>query len=147
MAGLVSLPCLCATLRRAARTLTSMYDEALQNHGMTSTQFTILQALQLAGPVSQGQLSEILAIDSTTLSRSLRPLSKNGWVRRAQAKDRRAWSLSLSKQGRLVFLSALPDWEAVQRSVRKQLGPETWQKTFQSADQLTTAVQTIGANK
>jgi DNA-binding MarR family transcriptional regulator len=147
MSGPVHLPCLCATVRRAARTLTSLYDEVLRKHSITITQFTILQALQLAGPVAQGRLGEILAIDSTTLSRSLRPLVKNGWVSRAAGDDRRAWSLSLSKQGRLAYETALPDWEAAQRALRKKLGPDGWNNSFQSSDQLTTAAQSIGANK
>jgi DNA-binding MarR family transcriptional regulator len=147
MSGLPHLPCLCATVRRAARTLTSLYDEVLRKHSMTITQFTILQALQLAGPVAQGQLAEILAIDSTTLTRSLRPLIKNGWIGRTPGNDRRAWSLSLSKPGKLAYETVLPDWDAAQRALRKELGPEAWLNTFQSSDQLTTAARNIGANK
>jgi DNA-binding MarR family transcriptional regulator len=143
----VPLPCLCATVRRAARALTSLYDDALRKHGMTITQFTILQALQLAGPVAQGQLGGILAIDSTTLTRTLRALLKNGWVERAEGEDRRTWRLRLSRQGKLAYASALPDWERVQQSLRKKLGNQSWLDNFQSMNQLTTAVQRIGANK
>jgi DNA-binding MarR family transcriptional regulator len=147
MSDLVSLPCLCATVRRAGRALTSLYDEALRKHEMTVTQFTILQALQLAGPVSQGQLSSILAIDSTTLTRSLRALLKNGWVQRTEGEDRRAWRLRLSKQGQKVFTRALPDWEGVQETLRKKLGSQSWLNAFQSSNQLTAAVQNIGEDK
>jgi DNA-binding MarR family transcriptional regulator len=147
MSDLVSLPCLCATVRRAGRALTSLYDEALSKHEMTVTQFTILQALQLAGPVSQGQLSKILAIDSTTLTRSLRALLKNGWVHRAEGEDRRAWRLALSKQGQKVFTRALPDWERVQETLRKKLGSQSWLNAFQSSNLLTAAVQNIGENE
>jgi DNA-binding MarR family transcriptional regulator len=147
MSQLVSLPCLCATVRRAGRALTSLYDEALRKHDMTVTQFTILQALELAGPVSQKQLGTILAIDSTTLTRSLRALLKNGWVQRAEGEDRRAWRLRLSKQGKVVFTRALPDWEMVQETLRKKLGSQSWLNAFQSSNQLTTAVQHTGENK
>jgi DNA-binding MarR family transcriptional regulator len=140
----VSLPCLCATVRRAARTLTSFYDEALHRHGITVTQFTILQALQLAGPVAQGRLGEILAIDSTTLTRSLRVLIRNGWIERAEGKDRRAWRLNLSRQGKLKYEAVLPDWEAAQRTLRRKLGPNAWLETFQLGDQLTTAAKSAG---
>lgn len=140
----VSLPCLCATIRRAARTVTNFYDEALHESGLTIAQFTILQALQRAGPVSQGQLGEILAIDSTTLTRNLRALLDQGWVQRAQARDRRAWSLTLSELGNASLLAALPDWELAQASLRKKLGRQSWLDTFQTADDLTNAVQTTG---
>jgi DNA-binding MarR family transcriptional regulator len=39
--------------------------------GLRATQFTLLQALSQAGEVSQGTLGGILAIDSTTLTRTL----------------------------------------------------------------------------
>ena len=143
----VQLPCLCATLRRASRSLTGLYDEALRPHGMTITQFTILQALQLAGPVAQGQLGGFLALDSTTLTRSLRPLMKSGWVQRTEGKDRRAWRLTLSRLGTKAYNDATPDWERVQQSVHQKLGRQGWLDSFRSADELTTAAQTIGANQ
>ena len=60
---------MCANFRRAARALTQCYDEAFRPLGLTITQFTILQALSLAGEITQGTLGEILAMDSTTLTR------------------------------------------------------------------------------
>src|SRR5437868_1305593 len=50
-----ALPCMCASLRRASRALTQRYDDALRPLGLTITQFTILQALSLAGEISQGR--------------------------------------------------------------------------------------------
>jgi DNA-binding MarR family transcriptional regulator len=114
---------------------------------MTITQFTILQALQLAGPVAQGQLGDILALDSTTLTRSLRPLLESGWVQRSEGKDRRAWRLTLSKRGDVAYNAATPGWERVQQSLHQKLGGEKWLDSFRSADELTTAAQTIGANR
>src|SRR5690348_10334206 len=61
-----SLPCFCASLRRASRALTQVYEQALRPLGLRGTQFTILQALSLAGEVPQGELGRILAMDSTT---------------------------------------------------------------------------------
>jgi hypothetical protein len=40
---------------------------------MRITQFTLLQALQLAPGISPKQLAELLGIDSTTLIRTLAP--------------------------------------------------------------------------
>lgn len=63
-------PCMCATLRRASRALTQLYDEALRPLGLRATQFTVLQALSFTGEVSQGELGQLLAMDSTTLTRT-----------------------------------------------------------------------------
>jgi hypothetical protein len=43
----------------------------IRSLGLRATQFTLLQALSQAGEVSQGTLAGILAIDSTTLTRTL----------------------------------------------------------------------------
>jgi len=66
---------MCASFRRAARALTHLYDEALRPVGLRATQFTIMQVLSLAGEVSQGQLAQMLAMDSTTLTRTLQIMS------------------------------------------------------------------------
>src|SRR5574337_1057793 len=69
--AVLELGCGCATLRRAARAVTAVYDEKLKPCGLRVTQFTLLEALERAGEIAQGQLGEILGIDSTTLTRSL----------------------------------------------------------------------------
>jgi hypothetical protein len=58
------LPCMCASLRRASRTITQVYEQALIPAGLSATQFTIMQTLSLAGEVTQGELARILAMDS-----------------------------------------------------------------------------------
>src|SRR5260370_41963200 len=83
---LAILPCMCASFRRASRTLTQLYDEALRPVGLRATQFTILQALFLAGEVSQGGLAQILAMDSTTLTRTLRIMAGRGGSESAVAR-------------------------------------------------------------
>src|ERR1700748_1129235 len=105
--GLPSLPCLCASFRRAARALTQHYDEAVRPLGLRVTQFTILQALSLTGEISQGKLGEILAMDSTTLTRTLDLMRRSGWVSRRRGTDRREWRLQLSSAGRDQFRRAL----------------------------------------
>ena len=47
------LPCMCSSFRRTSRALTQLYENALRPMGLRATQFTILQALLLAGEVTQ----------------------------------------------------------------------------------------------
>ncbi|HEY1730704.1 MAG TPA: MarR family transcriptional regulator [Terriglobales bacterium] len=126
MTSLPNLPCLCASLRRASRALTQMYEEALRPRGLRATQFTILQALSIAGELTQGDLGEILATDSTTLTRTLDIMLRHGWLSRQRGHDRREWRLRLDKKGAALFRRALPDWEAVQARVRRRLGDTNW---------------------
>lgn len=125
------LPCMCASLRRASRALTQAYEEALRPLGLRATQFTILQVLALAGQVSQRKLGEILAMDSTTLTRTLRILSRHGWIDERQGEDRRERLLRLSKAGRRKLEMTTPVWQETQDRLRRRLGQQEWRELFE----------------
>jgi len=117
-----ALPCMCASLRRASRLLSQLYEDALRPLGMRATQFTILQSLALAGEVTQGQLGQMLGMDSTTLTRTLTIVSREGWIAKGRGEDRREWRMRLSKRGEAQFKIALPHWQKAQDRLRGQLG-------------------------
>jgi DNA-binding MarR family transcriptional regulator len=136
LSSLPSLPCTCASLRRAARALTQIYEDALRPLGLRVTQFTILQVLTLATEVSQGMLAEILAMDSTTLTRTLGIMVRAGWIAERRGRDRREKLLRLSKSGRTQFQRALPAWEKTQEQLAKRMG-ERWQDIPKLGDEVT----------
>jgi DNA-binding MarR family transcriptional regulator len=138
------LPCMCASFRRASRALTQLYDEALRPVGLRATQFTILQALSLAGEVSQGGLAQILAMDSTTLTRTLRIMGREGWIAERRGEDRRERLLRLAKAGRHQFKRALPSWEKAQAQLGRQLGDKRWHALMKLTNEVTTRVTTQG---
>ena len=120
------LPCACASLRRATRAVTQRYEDALRPTGIRLTQFTLLQMLSLAGPLTQGALGERLAMDSTTLSRTLRPLERAGWIGSRAGRDRRERYIELTKAGLRALRRATPAWETAQHELRGRLGEERW---------------------
>jgi DNA-binding MarR family transcriptional regulator len=132
------LDCMCASLRRASRTLTQHYEEALRPLGLRSSQFTILQALSRAGEVSQGVLGEILSMDSTTLTRTLKTMSREGWITERRGNDRRERLLSLSGAGRDRFNLAVPAWEKVQVQLERQMGGQRWSDLLRLTNELKT---------
>ena len=135
--NLPNFPCLCATFRRTARALSQLYDDAVRPLGLRTTQFTILQALSLTGEVSQGRLGEILALDSTTLTRTLAIMKRRKWVATRQGRDGRERLISLSTAGRRQLELASPAWQAVQDRLRSQLGDERWSGLFQQNREMT----------
>jgi DNA-binding MarR family transcriptional regulator len=142
--SLPSLPCLCATFRRASRALTQRYEQAIRPLGLRGTQFTVLQALSLLGEASQGKLGKILAIDSTTLTRTLAIMLRDGWIAKEKGPDRRAVRLRLTKAGQAQFKRALPAWERVQAQLRIELGSEQWEKLLSLANSVTSVVTESG---
>jgi DNA-binding MarR family transcriptional regulator len=121
------LPCACANLRRAARAVSQLYDEELRGAGLSIAQFTLLQVLVLAGEISQVSLGRLLALDSTTLTRTLRPLETKGWIRRRTGKDRREKRIVLTRAGRSRFQRAVPAWNRAQQRARARVGRRRWQ--------------------
>jgi DNA-binding MarR family transcriptional regulator len=65
-------------------------------------------------------------MDSTTLTRTLRIMGREGWIAERRGKDRRERWLRLSKAGHDQFNRALPPWEKAQAQLGRQLGDERW---------------------
>ncbi|MCB1036348.1 MAG: MarR family transcriptional regulator [Acidobacteria bacterium] len=122
------MPCACAILRRAARAVTQLYDRELRKSGVSPPQLTLLQALSKTGEVTQGALGELLALDSTTLSRTLKPLEQMGWISNRPGRDRRERWLALTADGRNQLERSQPAWDQVQDRLRERLGAEAWEE-------------------
>jgi DNA-binding MarR family transcriptional regulator len=132
---------MCASFRRAARMLTQVYDDALRPAGLRATQFTLLQALSLAGEVNQGELAHLLAMDSTTLTRNLRLLVRQGWIESRPGADQRERRLRLSASGERKLKRATHRWESAQAQLRARLGDGRWRELLQISTELTTTLQ------
>lgn len=116
--------CLCLASRRAARLITRTFDQALRVHGIRATQFTLLSALALAGPMSIGDLAEMLAADRTTVSRNLSLVAERELVSVKAGKDARARIASIAPAGQALLLEALPTWRKTQTQLTESLGDQ-----------------------
>lgn len=114
--------CLCLAARRAARSITRQFDEALRPHGLRSTQFSALAALSLAGPKTIKELAGILGADRTTMTRNLGVLEAEGLVSVQRGKDARERIAEITATGRRRIKAALADWQAVQQRVAESMG-------------------------
>ncbi|HJP98154.1 MAG TPA: MarR family winged helix-turn-helix transcriptional regulator [Rhodanobacteraceae bacterium] len=118
--------CLCLASRRAARTITREFDQALRAYGLRATQFTLLAALHLAGQRSISELAELLSADRTTLTRNLAVAEQHGWVSlRTDRHDARSRLAAITAKGSRTLEAALPTWRAVQQQLLDQLGSQT----------------------
>jgi DNA-binding MarR family transcriptional regulator len=136
----VSFECMCASFRRASRVLTQLYDDSLRPLGLRTTQLTILRVLSSIGEVSQGELGKALAMDSTSLTRTLRIMLRHGWLQERPGKDRRERRLRLAKPGEEQLKRALPHWQKAQERLRSLLGDRRWRQLLAASDDLTHVV-------
>ncbi len=119
-------PCVCNTLRMATRVVTQLYDDVLRPSGLRVTQFSMLAAIARLGLANLRQLEEALAIDQTTLTRSLGLLERDGLTERAAHPDRRIKAMRLTARGRAVLRTARPLWSRAQEMVLRELGSKGW---------------------
>jgi DNA-binding MarR family transcriptional regulator len=106
--------CVCVNLRRAARAVSYLYDEALAASGIKITQFSLLRAVERNEPIAITALAEELELDRTTLARNLGPLERDRLVLLVAGDDQRVTEVRLTAGGRAAIARALPLWENAQ---------------------------------
>ena|SRR6218665_2713447 len=116
--------CACNKLRRSARILGGVYDEALAPLGISVAQFSLLRMLARAGPCSLTAFGEATGHDRTTLNRTLAPLEKAGFVACSCGEDRRARIVEITPAARALLKRGAPLWEEAQAKVEATLGGE-----------------------
>ncbi len=137
--ALFELPCACQNLRRATRVVTRIYDQELRKAGLEITQFGLLTALGKTGEANQKRLSAGFAMDSTTLTRTLGLLLKQGWVRVKRGQDRRERLFCLTRAGIQKMAEAQPYWERAERRLQQKLGEARWKSMKQMVARMTEA--------
>jgi DNA-binding MarR family transcriptional regulator len=139
--GALDADCACSLTRRAARTVTQLYDVVLAPIGLKATQFVLLRAISEAGQIAQWQLSKDLSIAVETLTRRLATMRRAGWVELHSGTDRREHLYRATPLGQQQLETALPYWHRAQDRLREQLGEEGWKQTQACLDRLAIAAE------
>lgn len=116
--------CACTKLRRSARIVTGLYDEALAPSGLTVAQFALLRNLKRVGPCSLTAFGDATGHDRTTLNRTLRPLEEAGYVASVPGADRRARVVAITAKADMAIGAAEPYWLEAQARIEDALGSD-----------------------
>lgn len=115
--------CTCSRLRKVTRRVSQIYDRSLEPSGLTVTQYALLAHLAAFDGISIGALADKMVMDPTSLTRSLRPLERQGLIAlKPNRDDRRVRSLHLTAAGRCAFDNARPAWARTQRFIELVIG-------------------------
>ena len=139
----VAAACACGGLRRASRAISRFYEAALAPLDLTATQFSILVAVHLRGPVPLSRLAEGLVLDRTSLYRAVKPLVRRRCLRILAGRNRRERTAALTEAGRRLLEEALPIWEVVQGRFVRALGAPAWGSLTSGLAEVVPAVQTL----
>ena len=122
-------PCVCSTLRMVTRVVTQLYDDALRPSGLRVTQYSIVATVARMGEANLKQLEDELAIDQTTLTRSVSLLERAGVIERAARPDGRIRAMRLTGKGKRALEAARPLWARAQGRVLREVGTKAWADT------------------
>ncbi|MEM1251746.1 MAG: MarR family transcriptional regulator [Cyanobacteria bacterium P01_H01_bin.21] len=109
--------CIAMRLRQINRMVTRLYDEALRPLGFTVNQLNILATIVTRGPITPGQLGQMLGMEKSTVSRTIERMYKHGWIDIGPGKDKRSQSLKATPKGRQLLITAAPIWHELQANV------------------------------
>jgi len=133
--------CGCMLVRRAARSVTQLYDVVLAPTGVKATQFVLLRAIAESGQIAQWQLSRQLSIAVETLTRRLATMRRAGWIELHSGSDKREHLYNSTELGREQLARATPYWHRAQERLREQLGEDAWNQTVATLDRLAIAAE------
>jgi len=120
----VSLPALCPAfnIRAASRIITQIFDDTLKPSGLQITQFAVLVGVHIMDVPSISTLAKGLVMDRTTLTRGLKPLENDGYIKIISGDDKRTRFVKLTAKGKSAIDKTLPYWEKAREIVSKEFG-------------------------
>ena len=83
----IALECLAIRVRRLGRVVSRIYDTALAPYGISIAQVNLLAAIAVARGARSTDLTQILDVEKSTLSRDLKRMEDLGWVRPIRRRD------------------------------------------------------------
>jgi DNA-binding MarR family transcriptional regulator len=111
-------------LRQLGRVVTRHYDSYIAAAGLKNTQYALLSHVVSLGPIRPSDLAARMELDASTLTRGLRPLVVQGWLRQGAGEDARSRLIEATTAGRAKQLAAERAWKRAQLALNERLGIE-----------------------
>ncbi len=116
--------CLCLAAQRAARRLARRFDTALKPFGLTNGQFSLMMALNQPTPPPIGRLATFLAMDPSTLTAAVKPLTRRGLlVVERDPEDGRSRRVRITAEGVALLQQAVEVWRSEHAALEAKLPP------------------------
>ena len=116
--------CVGGGVRKLNRMVTAIYDGALSRAGLKTSQFSVLVAVANRDQVRPSELTKLLQMDESTLSRNVERMCARGWLRLERDEDRRSHLIQLTEKGQALIRKCLPAWQQAQEGVSRRLGTD-----------------------
>jgi DNA-binding MarR family transcriptional regulator len=120
----VERECVAGGVRKLNRMVSAIYDGALASAGLKTSQFGVLVAVANREKARPAELTKLLQMDESTLSRNVERMCKRGWLRLERDPDRRSHLIEVTDKGQALIRKCLPAWQQAQEEVRQCLGAD-----------------------
>ena len=117
--------CVAGSVRKLNRMVSAIYDGALAGAGLKTSQFSVLVAVANREKARPTELTELLQMDESTLSRNVERMCARGWLRLEPNEDRRSHLIEVTDKGQALIRKCLPAWRQAQAEVSKRLGTDS----------------------
>ena len=131
-------------LRQLLRQVNQGYDASLTESGLKITQYSLLSHIVSLAPVRSVDLAEKMMMDTSTLSRNLKPLLNAGLIAFQATQDSRSHWVVATPLGQEARQKAHKQWKQAQEALNKQLGPARVLRLHQLIDE---ALVQLSGNK
>jgi DNA-binding MarR family transcriptional regulator len=116
--------CVGGCVRKLNRMVTAIYDGALAGAGLKTSQFGVLVAVANRKKARPAELTKLLQMDESTLSRNVERMCAKGWLRLERNEDRRSHLIEVTDKGQALLHKCLPAWRQAQADVGRRLGAD-----------------------
>ncbi|MFR0985346.1 MAG: MarR family winged helix-turn-helix transcriptional regulator [Frisingicoccus sp.] len=97
--------------------MTYYYDKMFENIGITVNQYSLMANINSVGTTNITDLTRIVKLDKSTLTRTLAPLIDTGYIHSERGKNRREVVLSLTVEGKVKLEEISPVWQKIQEEM------------------------------
>lgn len=118
------LGCTNLQLRQLMRRVAQHYDLEVGKTGLKGTQYSLLSFVDRLSPVRPLDLAQALKVESSTLTRNLKPLIAQGWISLGAGADGRSRLLTITPTGHAKRTDAQRHWKVAQNKLHQTLGLE-----------------------
>lgn len=124
-----------------ARAITGLYDSVLDYSGLRTTQLAILSAIHARGAITMQELAAGLGVDPSTMTRTLAPMEREGFVSIAPGEDRRVKELALTARGHRKLAEAGKLWSKAQKKLADKIGRERFDRLVEDMGEVLAALR------
>lgn len=128
--------CIAVRVRLINRVISALYDEALRPFGLRISQANILSAVAHMGAARPADVSRILRIEKSTLSRDVELMRRNGWLESDPPAGGRNQTVRLTADGTKLLDTIGPSWEKAQVEAKLLIGQDNEAALRQIASRL-----------